>query len=148
MFQSILVPLDGSEHSQMALHVACKLISKTGGQITLVHVPEPLEHEPMMVWGLGAVPMGANQEEREKVGQALLDKAVEDAKSQGLEQNSITTKLVQGAPQQVILAAAKEHHVDAIIMGSRGLSDLKGLVVGSIAHRVSHAADCRVITVH
>ncbi|MBW5800692.1 universal stress protein [Halomonas elongata] len=148
MFQSILVPLDGSEHSQMALHVACKLISQTDGQIILLHVPEPLEHEPLMVWGLGAVPMGSTQEERDKVGQALLDKAIEDARSQGLGQNAITYELMHGDPRQVILAKAKEHHVDAIVMGSRGLSDLKGLVIGSIAHRVSHAADCRVITVH
>jgi nucleotide-binding universal stress UspA family protein len=37
--------------------------------------------------------------------------------------------------------------VDAIIMGSSGMSDLKGLVIGSISHKVMHTANCRVILV-
>ncbi|MDR5861126.1 universal stress protein [Halomonas eurihalina] len=148
MFQSILVPLDGSEHSQMALRVACKLTPPTGARVILLHVPEPLEHEPLLVWGIGAIPMGSTTEQREKAGQSLLDKASEEARSHGLDSDAITTKLAHGDPRQLILATAKEQNVDAIVMGSRGLSELKGLIVGSIAHRVSHAANCRVVTVY
>ncbi|SEN17294.1 universal stress protein [Halomonas caseinilytica] len=147
MFQSILVPLDGSEHSQLALRVACKLLDPAG-RLTLLHVPEPLEHETLLVWGVGVVPLDATLEERKKVGRTLLDKAAEDAESQGVDGDAISTHLSNGDPRQLILTAAKDESVDAIVMGSRGLSDFKGLMIGSIAHKVSHAADCRVITVH
>ncbi|OBX37019.1 universal stress protein family protein [Halomonas elongata] len=92
--------------------------------------------------------MGSTLEEREKIGRTLLDKAIEDAESQGLNSDSISSILTHGDPRQLILATAKEENVDAIVMGSRGLSDLKGLMIGSIAHRVSHSAECRVLTVH
>ncbi|MDT8893665.1 universal stress protein [Halomonas sp. I1] len=148
MFQSILVPLDGSEHSQLALRVACKLLDPSGGRLTLLHVPEPLEHETLLVWGVGVVPLDATLEERKKVGRTLLDKAAEDAESQGLDSNAVSTLLSHGDPRQLILTTAKDEGVDAIVMGSRGLSDLKGLMIGSITHKVSHSADCRVITAH
>ncbi|QEM82743.1 universal stress protein [Halomonas binhaiensis] len=146
MFKSILVPLDGSEYSRLALNVACKLVSPEGGQIVLLHIPEPLPNEPLLIWGLIAVPMGATQEQRDQAGQKLLDRAIDAARAEGVE--TITPMLVHGDPRLVILSAAKEKGVEAIVMGSRGLSDIKGLMVGSIAHKVSHSAECHVITVH
>nr|WP_300309976.1 universal stress protein [Halomonas sp.] len=145
MFTSILVPLDGSEYSRLALSVACKLVSPEGGQIILLHIPEPLPNEPLLIWGLAAVPMGATQEQRDQVGRELLEKATDAARTQGIDTTSILT---QGDPRLVIVSTAKEKGVEAIVMGSRGLSDIEGLMVGSIAHKVSHSADCHVITVH
>ncbi|WP_136247757.1 universal stress protein [Halomonas borealis] len=146
MFQTILVPVDGSEHSRLALCVACKLARQEDGRIILLHIPEALPHEPLLVWGIGAVPLSATVEKREQVGRQILEHATEEAKALGVER--VNPVLTEGAPDQTILAVADEHGVDAIVMGSRGLSDLKGLVVGSASHRVSHAAECRVITVH
>lgn len=146
MFTSILVPLDGSEYSRLALSVACRLVPPEGGQIYLLHVPEPLPGEPLLIWGLAAIPSGATQEERDQAGQKLLDRAIDAARADGVD--AITPMLVHGDPRLVILSAAKEKGVEAIVMGSRGLSDIKGLMVGSIAHKVSHSADCHVITVH
>ncbi|XKE44288.1 universal stress protein [Halomonas organivorans] len=146
MFQTILVPIDGSEHSRLALCVACKLARQEDGQLVLLHIPEELPHEPLLVWGAGAVPMGATLEKRKQVGQELLDRATEEAKTLGVKQ--VEPVLTQGDPSQAILSAAEERGVDAIVMGSRGLGDLKGLVVGSVSHKVTHGAQCRVITVH
>nr|WP_231613761.1 universal stress protein [Halomonas sp. BC04] len=42
---------------------------------------------------------------------------------------------------------ANEIAADAIVMGSRGVSELKGLLVGSVSHKVMHSAPCTVITV-
>ncbi|MBB3191508.1 universal stress protein [Halomonas cerina] len=146
MFQSILVPIDGSEHSRLALSVACRLARQEDSRLVLLHIPEALEHEPLLVWGLGAVPMEATLEKREKIGRELLDKAAEEARTLGIE--NVETVIGQGSPAQRILEEAKQRGVDAIVMGSRGLGDLKGLVVGSVSHKISHAAPCSVITVH
>ena len=42
---------------------------------------------------------------------------------------------------------AKDRMVDAIVIGSRGLSDIKGLFLGSVSHKVGHLAECTCITV-
>ncbi|QFT84532.1 Stress response protein NhaX [Halomonas sp. THAF12] len=146
MFHTILVPIDGSEHSRVALCVACKLARQEDGRLILLHIPEALPHEPLLVWGIGAVPLESTMEKRDEVGQTLLDHAIEEARALGIEQAKPV--LARGDPSQTILAAAEEHGVDTIVMGSRGLGDLKGLVVGSVSHKVSHGAECRVITVH
>ncbi|MDR5867584.1 universal stress protein [Halomonas koreensis] len=145
MFHSILVPIDGSEGSRLALCVACKLARQEDGRLLLLHVPEALPHEPLLVWGIGAVPTEASLEKRQQVGRDLLERAGEEARTLGVEQ--VEPLLAQGDPSQAILSAAEEHGVEAIVMGSRGLGDLKGLVVGSVSHKVSHGAECRVITV-
>ena len=46
-----------------------------------------------------------------------------------------------------ILDCAKDRNADLIVMGTRGLSDLKGRFVGSVSHKLSHLADCTFITV-
>ena len=63
--------------------------------------------------------------------------------------NAHTEYIVRmGSPADVILEEAARVGVDAIVMGSRGLSDIKGLLVGSVSHKVLHAAKCTVVTVH
>ena len=46
-----------------------------------------------------------------------------------------------------VLEAARKHEADIIVMGTRGLGGLEGLIMGSTAHKVSHLAPCTCITV-
>jgi len=55
--------------------------------------------------------------------------------------------ILEGDPSSVIVGAAKEHKVDLIVMGTRGLTDLAGVVIGSVSHKVLHAAPCMVLLV-
>jgi len=57
-------------------------------------------------------------------------------------------KIARADQARVILDEAQRTQPDMIVMGSRGLSDIRGLVVGSVSHKVSHAAPCHVVTVH
>ncbi|MEQ6916711.1 universal stress protein [Halomonas aquatica] len=146
MFRSILVPVDGSEHAKKALSVACQLARQEGSSLVLLHIPEMLAHEATLVWGIGAIAIEASQEQRDSAGRQVMDRAAESARDQGAPH--IETMIAQGDPARTILDEAARRGVDAIVMGSRGLGDLKGLVVGSVSHKISHAADCTVITVH
>ncbi|MFG6158000.1 universal stress protein [Halomonas sp. 1390] len=145
MFHSILVPIDGSEHAKKALAVACQLARQEQASLILLHIPEQLAQDTLLVWGIGAVEMKASQEELEAAGRQIRDRATEAARDAGVEH--IEAMIAQGDPTRTILDEARRRDVDAIVMGSRGLGDLKGLVVGSVSHKVSHAADCTVITV-
>jgi len=145
MFKSILVPVDGSEHAKKALSVACQLARQEEGcTLHLVHIPEELAHETTLVWGIGAIAIEASREERQEAGKQVMDRAAEAAREQGA--TNIETVIGQGDPARTILSEARRRGVDAIVMGSRGLSNLQGFVVGSVSHKVAHAADCTVIT--
>jgi nucleotide-binding universal stress UspA family protein len=60
---------------------------------------------------------------------------------------SVNRLIESGNPARQILAVAAAQKIDLIVMGTRGHSDLEGLVMGSVAHKVSHGADCTVVTV-
>ncbi|MGA7097226.1 MAG: universal stress protein, partial [Acidimicrobiia bacterium] len=54
--------------------------------------------------------------------------------------------VVVGIPAYEIVAAAKKQDVDCIVMGRRGLGDIKGLFLGSVSHKVAHLSDKTLIT--
>jgi nucleotide-binding universal stress UspA family protein len=45
------------------------------------------------------------------------------------------------------LQRARDRHVDMIFLGSRGLGDAKGLLMGSVSHKVAHLAECTCVSV-
>ena len=143
----ILVPVDGSEHSFRALEVACSLAKAESKKIRLLHVvpnkdiPEALkrfaqvEHiqeSPELLYESG-------------VAENVLNTARDQAAAIGA--SDVESAVEYGEASKGILAAASEGDVDTIVMGTRGLSDIQGLVLGSVAHKVAHGADCRVIAV-
>lgn len=66
----------------------------------------------------------------------------------GSENSRRALDLAWGSAARTIVDEAGRLGADAIVMGSRGPSDLAGLVLGRVSHRVLHTAACRVITVH
>ncbi len=146
MLKTILVPVDGSEQAKLALEIACKLAANGQAHLHILHIPERLAHDNTLVWGVGAVNLEAPEEEVERAGHKMLEAAKQAAVEHGA--TDVDGSVHQGDPARVILEQAKKLKVDSIVMGSRGLSDIKGLVVGSVSHKISHAAPCHVITVH
>lgn len=146
MFKTIMVPVDGSEQAKLALEIACKLAANGQGRLHILHIPERLAHDTLLVWGVGAVNLEAPEAEVERAGHEMLEAAKQAAAEHGA--TDVEGSVHQGDPARVILEQARSLGADTIVMGSRGLSDIKGLMVGSVSHKVSHAAPCHVITVH
>tara|TARA_R110002012_G_scaffold116185_2_gene263653 strand:+ start:641 stop:1117 length:477 start_codon:yes stop_codon:yes gene_type:complete len=144
MYARILVPVDGSESAKQALKVACKLLDSADSTLYLLHVPEVLSYATTLVWGIGAMEPGTTLAVREKVGEQLLAQAKSSARAAGAQH--IKELLLQGDPARTIVETANANNVDSIVMGSRGLSDLAGVVMGSVSHKVGHSAKCPVIT--
>lgn len=147
MFRTILVPIDGSSHARKALSLACQLVAgREDACLLLLHVPEAAPHDPPLVWGVGSEATADSRHERERRARGLIDAAAEEARDRGV--CHVEPQLRFGDPTRCILELAEARDVDAILMGSRGHSDLRGLITGSVSHKVSHAARCSVITVH
>ena len=80
-----------------------------------------------------------------RVGDFILDHAEKIAHGEGAAK--IAKAVGDGNPATAILERAEQDVVDLVILGSRGLSDLKGLLVGSVSHKVSHLAECTCVSV-
>lgn len=155
MYQSILVPMDGSESAQKALEVAGRITSSAQATIYLLNVPELPEATDALGRAAGAPALDASSGEAVQAGLELVEQAEQSGlglierikKASGLTSTELKTVVKTGSPAEVILEQAAELGVEVIVMGSRGLSDWKGLVVGSVSHKVMHTAECAVILV-
>ncbi len=145
MISNILIPVDGSEHSKKALQLGCDLAKKYGAAVHLIHVTESPIREHTMALGGAALTLHASPDELREAGSRELEFAREYVTNHGIKE--VTTEVEGGSPAHRIVESAKETHADMIVMGSRGLSDLAGLLVGSVSHKVTNMAPCTCITV-
>ena len=141
--ETILVPVDFSSHAERALDVAVELAPKLGTKtIHLIHVHHP---PPIPTPLPGSGPSHVEVEERvlEDASEALggLSKRVEQA-SVGVEQ-----AVYVGTPAEIICAQAAARGAGLIVMGTRGRTGLRHVLLGSVAERTVAHAPCPVLTV-
>jgi nucleotide-binding universal stress UspA family protein len=129
MMKTVLVAVDGSDHAEKALKFAAGLAGSLDAVLLLVTVDEP---GPLK----GEVAEFAETEDlsRQDIAEWILNSARMMAESAGA--NTIETDTASGEPAEAILRAAGEHKADMIVLGARGLSDLRGLIMGSVSHKV------------
>ena len=80
-----------------------------------------------------------------EVGQSVMDGARRRALEQGAKDMEVS--IVNGNPAEEILKAAEQNDDDMIVVGSRGLGNLEGILLGSVSKKVSHLAKQTCITV-
>jgi nucleotide-binding universal stress UspA family protein len=146
MLKKILVAVDGSEYSKKALEFACELAAKFDGSLRIVHVPQGAAADRVMVLGGASVMIHAGREEIEKAGRMLVEAAQKIAEDR--LPGRVKTELHGGDPADEIVKSAERNASDCIVIGSRGLGDFGGLLLGSVSHKVNHSAPCTCITVH
>lgn len=131
----ILVPVDGSENSLRAVEYAAKLKeSHAANDVTLFTVAcygEPMAMSETFV----------TFEDYSKAciisNKGKVDRAKEIFDKKGL---AVNTEVIAGDPADVILAYLDKNGFDKVIMGSRGLGSVKGMLLGSVSHKVLNAA--------
>ena len=82
---------------------------------------------------------------RKVLGEQMVRQAALMAESKGVAKVSIAVE--NGDPASVIIRQAKALEADMTILGSRGLSDMEGLLLGSVSHKVAHVAPGSVVIV-
>ena len=81
----------------------------------------------------------------EPIGIQILSDVTAAAKKHGVKEP--TTVLWGGEPSQAILELADREHADLIVLGTRGLGEVEGLLVGSVSSKVTAHASCAVTLV-
>lgn len=126
---TILVAVDGSAHAERALKTAAELAGGLDSTLLLVTVDEP---GPLK--GEAAAFAHSENIDRRDVAHALLGSARSLAIEAGARK--VETEVGDGEAVEGILRVADEHNADMIVLGARGLSELKGLIMGSVSHKV------------
>ena len=134
----ILVAVDGSENAALAASWASKLANQTGGSLTLLHAHDMTATETMGLTNL-------SKEEIDEIKERQAAEAFDKARSVMGELGAGADSIVAfGNPADEIILAAKTRGYDHIVMGSRGLSPVKELLLGSVSDRVAREAHCPV----
>lgn len=138
LFEKILVPFDGSEYSIWALGKAVRIAKKVGGEITLIHVYsiKRTAITPLQVYKYAQA--------MRKHGEGILEDGKKKAEAEGVQ---VQTLLVDGHTVEEILKAVKEGNFGLVVIGARGTSKIKGLLMGSVSEAVTRLAPCPVLVV-
>jgi nucleotide-binding universal stress UspA family protein len=148
MFKNILVALDGSQHSSRAADVAIDLAQHYGARLQFITVskqpPARLSEELQRYMEIEQL-KGTPDLLVTDVAKNILEEAEKRARSKGLKE--VKTIAKTGPVARTIVDVAKRREADVIIMGSRGLGTVEGILLGSVSHKVVSLADCNVMTV-
>lgn len=147
MFTKILVPIDGSQHASKALDYALDIATRYTATLHILIAytitAETLRLIQRALPRTLATSYGTNVKEQ---NEQILLKAVHHATTTH-PHLTITHSLVQGRPADRIVEAATNGQYDLIVMGSRGIGGIKGVLLGSVADRVADHAACPVMIV-
>ncbi len=142
MPNTILVPMDGSESAMRALHLAVERARvQPQGHVHLVTV-----HSPLRVYGEIQVYVGEKKaaDMAAQYNREILEPAEQVLRSSGV---TFASSTAEGDAAEQIVECAKTVGAGEIIMGSRGLGRIAGLVMGSVTTKVVHLTQVPVTLV-
>ena len=137
MVKNILVPVDGSECSDRAITTAIVMAENCGAKLNFLYVAN------INQLAINDYISDAILEAVTKAGSVILERAMELVPS-GIEKEAFSEI---GAPAVVILDFAAEKNPDLIVMGSRGLGVVKGVLLGSVSQYIVEQSKCPVLVV-
>ncbi|HDD43871.1 MAG TPA: universal stress protein [Candidatus Desulfofervidus auxilii] len=137
-YKTILVPIDGSKASKIALEEAIKIAKENSASVIILHVV-PQNADLIEVYKISSLKSAFQQE-----GKKLLEEAYKYASQKGI---SAISHLVEGKPWEEIIKIATTQNCDLIVMGSHGHSTFSKFFLGSVTQRVLGEAPCPVMVV-
>ncbi len=138
MYERIIVPTDGSEHSQEAVKHALAIAKAVGVKILALYV--------MDTTAFAAVPRDSLTADIFSILNKEAAEAVNYVVREGKKVNVyVETKIAEGIPSEVIIKSASPK--DLIVMGTKGRTGFAKFLLGSVAENVVHHAKCPVLVV-
>lgn len=136
----ILLAVDGSENAKRAVNYVFKVAQKQGDlSITVIHVINSRKE----INRLKNISSEIEEIKKSIVtsGHQMLEEQKNMFEINGV---NVDSKLIDGDPAMKIVEYAKLGEYDHIVMGTRGLTDLQSIVLGSVSHKVLALSECPV----
>jgi nucleotide-binding universal stress UspA family protein len=141
MFHKVLVATGGSPWSDKAVQYAVGLAKDYGLELVILHV---ITDTPPYFIAEAGTSMDQVLQGNEEAGRRILEEAMQWAAEAGLQ---CETDIAWGRVPEVVCRVAHERECDLIVVGSRGLTGFKRLMLGSISNAVAAKAPCPVLVV-
>lgn len=122
MFRKILVAIDASDYSRLVVPAAIEIARKFHSEVFVLHVAESPSETA-----------------------TLVGRAITEFRDAGIEAHGGLHEAAPGHVAKNIADTARELEADLIVMGSRGLSDVQGILLGSVTHKVMHLTHTAVL---
>jgi len=137
----ILLPVDGSEISLEAVRHAVRL-QREGlrASVVLANVQEPASLYEMVV----AHDIGVIERVSAEAGAHALAPAQALLREAGI---SFESEVARGDPAHTLVDILERHGCDLVVMGARGLGNMRSALLGSVSHEMLHAAGVPVMIV-
>ncbi len=135
----IVVGVDGSDNAQAAVAWTASLAAQLGAEVVAVHAFEPLAHLGEMAPPVDFAELRARCEAQ------LADAWTAVVRGAGV---AMRTRLVECDPVEALVQVADEVGADLVVVGARGGSALRGLVLGSTSLKLPHETRRPVCIVH
>lgn len=153
--KKILLAVDGSRHSFNAAKEAAELAEARGSEVTALHVSSQESMSSYIVQDWEFIMVSEQKERMQKNIEALdnevqivADKIFERVQEIFTEKGLTLEKIFRkGNPAEEICKTAEEGNYDLIVIGSRGLGEIKGLMLGSVSNRVAQSTKIPVLIV-
>ena len=139
MFEKILIAVDGSEPSNHAMEMAIEMAKKFGSELHMLHVVRSMQ----LPTNFGRLEDYVALERRrhdllKSAGEQILNQCRGVAEAAGL--STVKTDVGAGDPANAIVTYANKNGIDLIALGSRGLGEVEGVLMGSVSRKVSNTS--------
>jgi nucleotide-binding universal stress UspA family protein len=141
----VLCALDGSKHSRWVVEALRRWNFPQGSGLMLLHVVDTAKFRlPKTAGGAAQGAMKRARTMAEEIGRGLLERMKAALRSVW---SVVENRIVRGHPAEAIVQAAVREKADLIVMGSRGLTDVRAFLLGSVSRKVVMHADCPVLLI-
>ena len=146
MYSSVLICVDGSEAARRAASAGAEIAAKFDAELHIMTVTRPYKVSPRLKQFLQAENlMGEPKYVLDQMTKEIISEGRKQAEASGVRK--IETHIIEGKPASTIVEFARDEGVNVIVLGSRGVGESEGSMLGSVSHKVSSLAHCTVVVV-
>jgi nucleotide-binding universal stress UspA family protein len=145
MFDKLLVAVDGSQGAQEALKLGVEMQKICGAELLILSVYREHNLWKASVTFVYPEKTASTDDAMRQYAQEVAEKSKAYAIEQGVE--SVRSFYIGGGPARNIVKFSKDHDINLIIMGKKGLSESTHDLLGGVSHKVTSLAECPVLTV-
>ena len=145
VYQRIFTPIDGSETAECGIREAIRLARDQQAQLRFLYVVDA--YVLMMYYGPPTVLQADAVAVMRQSGEAAVERAVAEAREQGVSADSVIVDSVAGRVSGTIVEQARAWHADLVVIGTHGRRGASRLVMGSDAEEVVRMSTVPVLLV-
>ena len=146
MIKKILVATDASAASNRAVSMAAYMAACHEAELLILHVIRDMQLPTLMKKGPELEDfVNAREDIMRQVAESILLEAEVRAQKDGAKK--IQTAIGSGDPASSVIGFAKRRNIDMIVIGTRGLGKIKGVLMGSVSRKIANSAESNCLIV-